>query len=202
MNTYVLLIFAYLLGSIPSSLLIGKIFHGIDIREHGSGNMGTTNTVRVLGKKSGFVVFFMDYIKGMIVVGLVYHGVIEPSIDIHPLWYGVASIFGHTVSIFAKFKGGKAVATSSGVVAVISPIIFISGITAFFVVLFITGYVSLGSTAAAITALVLTLILVDDTVIILFFSAIFLFIIYKHKSNYVRLLNGTESNFKKNKKKK
>ncbi len=202
MNTYVLLAIAYLLGSIPSSLLIGKIFHGIDIREHGSGNMGTTNTVRVLGKKSGFAVFFMDYVKGMIVIGLVYNGIIEPSIDIHPLWYGVASIIGHTASIFAKFKGGKAVATSSGVVAVISPIIFLSGISAFFIVLFITGYVSLGSTAAAITALILTLIIIDDTVIIIFFSAIFLFILFKHRSNYVRLLNGTESNFKKNKKKK
>ncbi len=200
MNTYILLIIAYLLGSIPSSLLIGKIFHGIDIREHGSGNMGTTNTVRVLGKKTGFIVFFMDYVKGMLVLGLVYHGVINPSIDIHPLWYGVASIFGHTASIFAKFKGGKAVATSAGVVTVISPLIFVSGISSFFIILFITGYVSLGSTAAAIVALVLTLIFIDDTVIVIFYSAIFTFILFKHRTNYVRLLNGTESNFKKRKK--
>ncbi len=199
MNTYILLIIAYLLGSIPSSLVIGKLFHGVDVREHGSGNMGTTNTIRVLGKKTGFIVFFMDYIKGMFIIGFVAHGIVEPSIDIHYLWFGVASILGHTTSIFAKFKGGKAVATSAGVIAVINPFVFLSGITAFFIVLFITGYVSLGSTAACVAALTVTLVFIDDIVIIIFYIAIFAFIIFKHRSNYVRLMKGTESNFKKKK---
>ena len=107
-TTYLLFIVAYLLGSIPFALVVGKIGYGIDIREHGSGNLGGTNTFRTLGKKAGFTVTIADILKGTLATSL-------PMIfglDIHPLWFGLAAVLGHVYPIFAKFRGGKAVATS------------------------------------------------------------------------------------------
>ncbi len=109
-TTYLLFIVAYLLGSIPFALVVGKIGYGIDIREHGSGNLGGTNTFRTLGKKAGFTVTIADILKGTLATSL-------PMIfglDIHPLWFGLAAVLGHVYPIFAKFRGGKAVATSAG----------------------------------------------------------------------------------------
>lgn len=99
--TYLLFIVAYLLGSIPFALVVGKIGYGIDIREHGSGNLGGTNTFRTLGKKAGFIVTIADILKGTLATGL---PIIFGS-DIHPLWFGLAAVLGHVYPIFAKFRG-------------------------------------------------------------------------------------------------
>ena len=118
-TTYLLFIVAYLLGSIPFALVVGKIGYGIDIREHGSGNLGGTNTFRTLGKKAGFTVTIADILKGTLATSL-------PMIfglDIHPLWFGLAAVLGHVYPVFAKFRGGKAVATSAGVLLCYSPVV-------------------------------------------------------------------------------
>ena len=128
-----LLILSYLLGSIPFGVLIGKKFKGIDIREHGSKNIGSTNAIRVLGKKIGYLVFLCDVFKGMAIIILVKilasTGVWVTPID--ELYYGALAIIGHSYSIFLDFKGGKAVATSLGVVLILSPLVAILCLIAF-----------------------------------------------------------------------
>ena len=116
-----ILILGYLLGSIPFALLVGKWGHGIDIRQHGSGNLGTTNTFRVLGKKAGIIVLIGDLGKGA-VASLV---PILLASELHPLFAGLAAVIGHIYPVFARFKGGKAVATSGGMLLVTSPILFL-----------------------------------------------------------------------------
>ena len=118
MMTIVLLILAYLLGSIPSGLWIGQIFFNINLREHGSGNTGTTNTFRILGKKAGMATFVIDFFKGTLatLLPLIFH-----LQGISPLIFGLLAVIGHTFPIFAGFKGGKAVATSAGVVFGFAP---------------------------------------------------------------------------------
>ncbi len=111
MKLILLFIVAYLLGSIPSGVWVGKLFFKKDIRQHGSGNTGTTNTFRVLGKTAGTIVLFMDILKGTLATCLPF---IFHVTSINPLWFGVCAILGHTFPIFAGFKGGKAVATSAG----------------------------------------------------------------------------------------
>ncbi len=117
--TIVLLIIAYLLGSIPSGLWIGQAFFNINIREHGSGNTGTTNTFRILGKKAGMATFMIDFFKGSIATLL---PILFQIQGVSPLLFGLAAVIGHTFPIFAGFKGGKAVATSAGVVFGFAPL--------------------------------------------------------------------------------
>ena len=116
------LILAYLLGSIPSGLWIGKVFFHINLREHGSGNTGTTNTFRILGKKAGIIVFAIDFLKGTLAVLLPTFFGIQ---GISPMVFGLLAVLGHTFPIFAGFKGGKAVATSAGVLLGFSPILLL-----------------------------------------------------------------------------
>ena len=212
-----LMVLSYLLGSIPFGLVIGKIIKHKDIREYGSGNVGSTNAIRVLGKKVGFVVFFLDVFKGMAVIILVK---VLNSLDIwhspvEELWYGAFSIIGHTFSIFLGFKGGKAVATSLGVVLITSPLTAIACLIVFGIILFATGYVSLASTFAAITVVTVGWIFhfvgIDPNnffeyfigktslSLCILFSSAALLIILRHTKNYKRLLNGTENSFKKKK---
>ena len=212
-----LLILSYLLGSIPFGVLIGKKFKGIDIREHGSKNIGSTNAIRVLGKKIGYLVFLCDVFKGMAVIILVKilasTGVWVTPID--ELYYGALAIIGHSYSIFLDFKGGKAVATSLGVVLILSPLVAILCLIAFYIALKFTGYVSVGSTAATITVIscgwILHFVGITPTNFLeyfigkvslplaLLFSLMGLLIILKHIKNYKRLINGTENSFKKKK---
>ena len=119
MMTIVLLILAYLLGSIPSGLWIGQIFFKINLREHGSGNTGTTNTFRILGKKAGMATFVIDFFKGTIatLLPLIFH-----VQGVSPLVFGLLAVIGHTFPVFAGFKGGKAVATSAGVIFGFAPL--------------------------------------------------------------------------------
>ena len=211
------LILAYLIGSIPFGIVIGKGICHIDIREHGSKNIGSTNAIRVFGKKVGFLVFLMVVFKGIVVLLIVkilgMTGAWESPID--PIFYGVAAIIGHSFSIFLKFKGGKAVATSLGVVFVISPLAAILCLIAFYITLKTSGYVSLASTFATFTVLITVWVLYGcglnasnfleyfinkqtlATGILVSFMATL--IILKHRKNYIRLLNGTENSFKKKK---
>ena len=117
----IIVILAYLLGSIPSGLIVGKLFYGVDIREHGSGNLGGTNTFRTLGVKAGLIVTTADILKGTLAAALpVWFGS-----DMHPLAAGIIAVIGHMYPVFAGFKGGKAVATSGGVVLFYAPLMFL-----------------------------------------------------------------------------
>lgn len=200
-----LLIIAYLVGSIPFGVIIGKL-KGIDIRNHGSHNIGATNALRTLGTKWGLLVFILDFIKGGLFVFLTKYVIDYQSdfftITIHPLIYGLASVLGHLFPIYIKFKGGKGVATVAGVVtAYIWPFMVIA-IIGFIIVVVITKYVSLASTTAGILLLVCYLLFARDDLYLLFFLLITVGIaIIKHIPNYKRILKGEENkfSFKKNK---
>ena len=212
------IILSYLIGAIPFGLVLGKGVKGIDIREHGSKNIGSTNSIRILGKKLGFTVFFLDVFKGMFIIAIlmILKALGAWSSPIDYLWYGAAAIIGHSFSIFLDFKGGKAVATSLGVVLILSPLSAIMCLLIFGLIVLLTGYVSLASTAAALTVVTTGWVLygvgIESTSFLTYFIAspglpvCLLFtiatglIILKHRKNYIRLLNGTENSFKKKKK--
>ena len=149
MELILLLLIAYLLGSIPSALWIGKLFYKMDIRQHGSGNLGGTNTFRVLGKKAGLAVTTLDILKGTAAVLLLLLPFFENT-NVHPLIPGILAVIGHMYPVFAHFKGGKAVATSGGVVLAYNWPVFILSLVAFFIVLKLTKMVSLTSMIVAV----------------------------------------------------
>src|SRR3954451_22196699 len=128
------LILAYLLGSIPSGLIVGKVFYKTDIRQHGSGNLGGTNTFRTLGVKAGLAVTLADILKGTLAASLP----VILGIDINPLLAGVFAVIGHTYPVFAGFRGGKAVATSGGVLLFCTPLMFLTIFLVFFASLYFT----------------------------------------------------------------
>ncbi len=186
---YVLfIILAYLLGSIPSGLIVGKVFYQTDIREHGSGNLGGTNTFRVLGKKAGIAVTMSDVLKGTLSIAIPFF---FSPIEVNLLIIGVFSVIGHMYPIFAGFKGGKAVATSGGLVLGLSPLLFFIILASFFVLLYITKYVSLSSIVTSFIAVITALVMSRFDLLIL--TAVLLtFIIYRHIPNIKRLINKTE----------
>lgn len=203
-----LLILAYLLGSIPFGFLFGKS-KGIDIREHGSKNIGATNTGRVLGYRYAVLTYILDALKGFIIVALFTLNILPSEYCLlSPMLYGIAAVLGHTFPIFLKFKGGKAVATSGGVILAFSPIIFFSALIIFFIITGIFKYVSLGSIFAAsfiMVASIVETILKDgfsnsDQLINIYFPLgtliLFLIILIRHKSNIVRLIKHQESKVK------
>ena len=189
-----LIILAYLIGSIPSGLIIGKAFYNIDIREHGSGNLGGTNTFRVLGKKAGFAVTISDILKGTIatVLPLIVALIWNIDVDINPLVIGVFAVIGHMYPIFAGFKGGKAVATSAGILLGHEPLLFLIIIAIFFITLYLSKYVSLSSMIAGIAGLIYSLILWDDKLLILILAILTIFVVYRHRANIKRIINKTE----------
>ncbi|MFV9511325.1 glycerol-3-phosphate 1-O-acyltransferase PlsY [Tepidibacillus sp. LV47] len=178
----------YFIGAIPTALIVGKN-KNIDIRNHGSGNIGGTNTFRVLGKKAGFFVTIVDILKGIIptLIGLGMGGEATGAAA------GIAASFGHSYSLFAGFKGGKSVATSTGVMLVLNPLSILYGAIVFVIVLFTTKFVSLSSMLAAITVGVTVPFM--NVAISVKLAAIFfaVFILYRHRSNIERLLKGTEN---------
>ncbi|SOC39003.1 glycerol-3-phosphate 1-O-acyltransferase PlsY [Salinicoccus kekensis] len=184
----ILLIISYLIGAIPFSLLIGKIFYKVDIREHGSGNIGTTNTFRILGKKAGIMVLVLDILKGAIPVYIA----MLMAVDMHIFIPGLVSAIGHVYPVFLKFRGGKAVATGAGAVLAYNPIVFIILLSAFLITLKLSKYVSLSSIVAALLFIGLSLML-QDPLVIAFAVILGLVIIIRHISNIKRILNGTES---------
>lgn len=186
--TAFVIILAYLLGSIPSGIWIGKYFYHTDIRKLGSGNSGTTNTYRVLGKKAGTVVLIMDILKGSIATLLpMWFG-----LSIHPLLIGVIAAIGHTYPIFAGFKGGKAVATSAGIILGYNPLYFAIVMVFFLVYLYFSRMVSLSSILTCLSAILISFLFRDWplTIVTVFLT---LFIVYRHRSNIERIKNGTES---------
>jgi len=192
-----ILIVAYLLGSIPSGLIVGKLFYGMDIREHGSGNLGATNTFRTLGKKAGSVVTVVDILKGTLATYLpIIFGVAE---GLHPLLVGVVAVVGHMFPIFAGFRGGKAVATSGGVVLAYSPLLFILIVVVFLVSLKLSKYVSLSSIICGIFAILYTLIdmlISHDWLFFIVIFALSFFVIYRHRANIKRIRDKTEPKVK------
>lgn len=199
MKIVILLAVAYLLGSIPSGVWIGKLFYGKDIRQFGSGNSGTTNTFRVLGKPAGIVVLLMDILKGTLATLL-------PTLfhldNVNPLWFGVFAILGHTFPVFAGFKGGKAVATSAGMLLAYSPLFFLYSVVLFLVCLFISSMVSLSSMIAAVLVTLSTIILpyvwpailpTHNWLLTLIAASVTIFIFIRHRENIKRIKAGTEN---------
>lgn len=187
----VIVILAYLIGSIPSGLIIGKKFYGVDIREHGSGNLGGTNTFRVLGIKAGLTVTIADILKGTLAASLphFFHS------DMHLLLAGVFAVLGHMYPIFAGFKGGKAVATSAGVLLAYAPFMFLILIAGFFICLYLTKYVSLSSIFGGLIAFIYS-VLTKDPLLIVVVTILFIFVIYRHRTNIKRIINKTEPKIK------
>lgn len=207
---FTVLAISYLLGSIPSSLWVGKVFHKIDIREHGSGNAGTTNTFRVLGWKSGTTVFVLDFMKGFVASYWVSmyafeigNGPIAPPGWEHDAFLmitcGLMAVTGHMFPIFANFKGGKGAATACGMLFGIEPISISISFGVFILITLTTRYVSLASITGSFIYPISLLIMrygfgsyVDGSIII-FATIIAAGIIIKHKSNIRRLINGNEN---------
>jgi acyl phosphate:glycerol-3-phosphate acyltransferase len=189
---------AYLLGSIPSALWIGKLFFKTDVREHGSGNLGGTNSFRVLGKKAGMAVTLMDILKGTAATLLILLPVFE-SVTIHALILGAIAVVGHMFPIFAGFRGGKAVATSAGVVLGYNWLLFLVLLAVFFLALKLWKMVSLASIVIAIGAFlygVFTLITEQDVIFFIMITVLATFIVYRHKENMKRIKAGTEPKVK------
>ena len=189
MINFILIIAAYLLGSFPSALVIGKTFYQKDIRQYGSGNLGSTNAFRVLGKKGGTIVFILDVLKGgLAVLAAMYLGA-----TIHPLIISMFALIGHIYPIFANFKGGKAVATSAGIILFYSPLLFITLVIIFVISLKIWKMVSLSSTIISIAAVLIVWFGHYDLTAKIMFTLFAAMIIIKHIPNYKRILNGTEN---------
>ncbi len=202
----VLAILSYLLGSIPSSVWLGMRFANVDVREHGSGNAGATNTFRVLGKKLGTAVLLMDVAKGLLAVSLVYllvkfvpstsfSGWDKTTIVNLQLLFGILAVVGHIFPVFAQFKGGKGIATLLGMVIGISYPLALCCIAIFILVLLLTKYVSLSSMLATISYPILAYFVFHRTEILLLLFGVVaaIMVIITHKKNIVRLVNGQES---------
>ena len=192
-NYILIIIIAYLLGNISTSYLVAKKLTGIDIRTQGSGNAGSTNVLRTLGKKAGAMTFVGDLLKGVIAVWIAKIISDVSGIDQQTAQYlGVVFVVaGHNWPVFLGFRGGKGVATSLGAMLAVNPIIALICFATFLVIVFFTKYVSLGSVLGILMSPVL-MILVENkkgVFVTLFLS---LSVIYTHRANIKRLLNGTE----------
>lgn len=189
-----LIVLAYLYGSIPFALVIGKLFYKTDVRNFGSGNLGGTNTGRVLGKKAGVAVIILDASKALIVMLLTTFICNYFAID-HDLAYICAlfCVIGHCYPIFANFKGGKAVSTAIGYFLAVNPIGAILALVVFFIVLKITKYVSLSSVLASSAVLICVPFLNMSLAGKLATACIILLLIYRHRENLKRIKNKTES---------
>ena len=208
MITVLLILIAYVLGSIPNALWVGKTFKNIDVREHGSKNTGSTNAARVLGAKLGIFTLILDILKGALptYLGIVLGANLLTRITgidkLEIIVIGMAAILGHTFSLFLKFKGGKAVATTLGVFLVLVPYAILILLVVFFVIFGLTKYVSLASIVSAV-ALPITVYLTTRHIPLTILGIIIgLLVIIRHKENIKRLINGTESklSFSKDKK--
>ncbi|HHB1811005.1 TPA: glycerol-3-phosphate 1-O-acyltransferase PlsY [Listeria monocytogenes] len=193
-NLILLSLLAYVIGSIPSGLWIGKIFYKKDIRDFGSGNLGATNSFRVLGIKAGSIVTVMDILKGTVATLLPFF--FQLNVD-HHFWLltGAFAIIGHSFPLFAEFRGGKAVATSAGVILAYAPLLFVAALVVFLVTLKLSKYVSLSSMIGALAALIISLFM-GDWILIILVACIALFVIWRHRANITRIRNGEEPKIK------
>jgi len=207
----IIVILSYLVGSIPTSIIVTKAARGIDIRQHGSGNAGGTNVMRVLGWKQGLLVILFDVLKGVftvVVIARLYYGPL-PFENVSPfddftlvqIIAGLSGVIGHIWTIFAKFKGGKGIATALGMLLILVTVDMLIAIGVFVLVVTISRYVSLGSLIGAIS-IPISLVLRENvfhehisgyTTLLPFIIFITLLVIYTHRKNVIRLLNGTEN---------
>ncbi len=201
-STIAVLILSYFIGSIPTSVWLGKWFYRVDVRDYGSGNAGTTNIIRVLGPGAGIPVFIIDVMKGFAAVELTYlcNDNFGKHNEIFAIYKVIASfivVVGHVFPIFAGFKGGKGISTSLGVVLALFPYSALVTTVIFFIILLITHYVSLGSITAAIIFPFINIFIFNSTewAYLLFSIAISLFVIVTHRKNIKRLLKGEETKF-------
>ena len=195
-----MLILSYLIGAFPSGVIIGKLFFKKDIRQYGSGNTGATNSFRVLGRPAGFIVTFLDIFKGFITVFFplwfpVHADGVISTFFTNGLIVGLFAILGHVYPIYLKFNGGKAVATSAGVVLGVNPILLLILAIIFFSVLKIFKYVSLSSIIAAISC-VIGSIIIHDYILLAVSGIVSIILIIRHKSNIVRIFKGEEPKIK------
>jgi acyl phosphate:glycerol-3-phosphate acyltransferase len=194
----IFVLLAYLLGSIPNSVWIGKTFYNIDVREFGSGNAGATNTFRVLGKKAGIPVLLFDILKGTFAVALSYLSGFNPLsnefIDLQ-LALGIAALIGHIFPVFAGFRGGKGVATILGVVICILPLACSMALGVFLLVLIATRIVSISSMMAGISFPIFLNVVIGNTnpILSVFSIIVALLLIITHRKNIKRLLNKEET---------
>lgn len=187
MTVVIILILSYLIGSIPSALIVGKLGYGVDIRQMGSGNLGGTNTFRSLGKRAGMIVTVADVLKGTLAALL-------PTLlgsDLNLLIAGIPAVIGHCYPVFANFRGGKAVATSGGVLLAYSPLFFVILIAFFFLVLYVSKYVSLASMLSGLFAHTYGILLGDKLLSLMTFILCIL-VLYRHRANLERIMDGTE----------
>src|SRR3990170_7906766 len=215
----IIIILSYLIGSIPTSIIISKAAKGIDIREHGSGNAGGTNVMRVLGWKHGILVILLDALKGVLAVVIVarLHYGTMPFQNLTPFDYftlvqiiaGISAVIGHIWTVFAGFKGGKGIATALGMLLMIVTVDMLIAIGVFVLVVTFSRYISLGSLAGAV-AVPLTLIVRENVfkvdipsynTLLPFLILVALLVIFTHRKNVIRLLNGSESKISFSKKK-
>jgi glycerol-3-phosphate acyltransferase PlsY len=196
---------AYLLGSIPTAVWIGRLRFGIDVREHGSKNAGATNTFRVLGKKPGIIVLIIDITKGVIATSLPFFCFERQlmfqsteSLDQVEIIAAISAVTGHVFPLFARFKGGKGVATSLGVIIGLAPLAASVCIVIFLIVFLVSHYVSLGAMIASLTfPFVLKYILGENSEWHLGFSILLsCMVILTHRKNIVRLIHGEENKMK------
>jgi glycerol-3-phosphate acyltransferase PlsY len=190
------LLASYFVGAIPTSYLVGRWARGIDLREHGSRNLGATNVYRTLGWRYAIPVGLFDVAKGALPV--LCFGPRVPAVPYFPVWCGIAAVLGHVFSVFVRFKGGKGVATAAGMVIALAPLAFPVVLLVWGLVVWATGYVSLGSIIAAAVFPVADWWLhpARRTVVFLVIDLLLAgFIIWKHRANIRRLLAGSENRF-------
>ncbi|HSJ13678.1 MAG TPA: glycerol-3-phosphate 1-O-acyltransferase PlsY [Longimicrobiales bacterium] len=192
--SWLLVLAAYLIGATPTSYIVGRS-RGIDLREHGSGNLGATNAYRVLGWKAATPIFILDIVKGWLPTAFF------PLWDGRPapewaLLYGLAAIVGHVFSVFVGFRGGKGVATSAGVFLALAPWAVLAGLLAWTLIVYLTGYVSLASIVAALLLPALVVALHGVSAVFWLALALSAFVIYAHRANIRRLRRGEEHRFR------
>lgn len=181
---------AYLIGSIPSGLILGKLFWHTDLREHGSHNIGATNAWRTLGKGAGIAVFIADSLKGQAGVML---GLSLVGTPLAAVVGGLLAIIGHSFSLFLRFHGGKGVATSLGVLSMLMGDVTFMLFVLWFTIVYVTRYVSLGSVAAGVLAPILAALFGYPMEYLLFTAIAAVLVIVRHRENIKRLMNGTEN---------
>lgn len=192
--TWLLLLASYLIGAFPTSYVVGRLVRGIDLREHGSGNLGATNVYRVLGWKAAVLVFPVDIFKGFAPTFFF------PQLDGSPhgewaLAYGAAAILGHVYSVYVRFKGGKGIATSAGVFLALAPWALLAGLVVWVLLVATTRIVSIASLAAALVVPLVVLVEEGNGPVFWLSLALLLFVVWSHRTNIRRLAHGEEHRF-------
>ena len=194
MTPWLLVLASYLLGSVPSSYIAGRLARGVDLREHGSGNLGATNTFRVLGARVAAPVMLFDVLKGFAPAAFF------PLWDGVPAWhwtlaYGAAAILGHVFSVYMRFRGGKGVATAAGVFLALAPFAVLAGFLVWAVVLKLSRMVSLASMLAALTLVGVLAFTRERAEVLALGIAVAAFVVFSHRANIGRILRGEEYRF-------